>query len=84
MVDGEQDQPRYFADIKSVMDGILGSENQPSSVSSDKPNDGKNLSDFEVKIAPDETNGVPFTSEKQNTAAEDELHAAAAENNDER
>ena len=66
------------------MDGVLGSENQARTVSSAKPNDGKNPSDFEVNVAPDETNGVPFTSEKQNTAAEDERHDAAAENNDEK
>lgn len=65
------------------MDGTLGSENHSSTVSSVNPDDGKNLSDFVVKIAPDETNGVPSTSETQNMAAEDERHAAA-ENGDER
>ena len=42
--------------------------------------EGQNLNDFEVKIAPEETNGVPFTNGKQHVDAGKD----APENADER
>ena len=62
------------------MDSTLESDNQLRTVSSVNPDDGNNPSDFEVKIAPDETNGVPSTSEKENMAAEDERQTAETDN----
>lgn len=63
------------------MDGTAGSDNQPRNVSPLKPDDGKNLSDIEVKIIPDQTDGALATSEKQNMAVTGHDHK---ENNDER
>ena len=68
------------------MDGTSGSDpadNRPRNVSPVKPDDGKNLSDIEVTIMPDQKNGVLDKSEKQNVAAVGDDHNTA-EDNDER
>jgi len=70
------------------MDGTSGldpAENQPRNKSPVKPDDGKNLSDIEVKVIPDQTNGVLDKSEKQNVAAAGDDHSTAErEDNDQR
>ena len=68
------------------MDGAAGTalaDNQQRTVSPIEPDDGKNLSDIEVKVIPDQTKGVPSKSEKQNTAAAVGDHNTA-EDKDER
>jgi len=68
------------------MDGTSGSdpaENQARNKSPVKPDDAKNLSDIDVKIIPNQTNGALDKSEKQNVAAAGDDHSTA-ENNDPR
>lgn len=61
------------------MDGTTGKYRRRSE-SPVNPVEGQNLNDFEVKIAPEETNGVPFANGKQHVEAGEE----APENDDER
>lgn len=68
------------------MDRTSGSglaDNQLRTVSPVEPDDGKNLSDIEVKVIPDQTKDVPSKSEKQNAAAAVGNHNTA-EDKDER
>ncbi|KAL9972823.1 hypothetical protein ACROYT_G019202 [Oculina patagonica] len=60
------------------MDGTVGSY-RPRSESPVNFVDGQNLNDFEVKIAPDEVNGVPMANGKQHGGVGDNT----AENDDE-
>lgn len=61
------------------MEGTTG-KYRPRSESPVNPVEGQNLNDFEVKIAPEETNGVPFANGKQHVGAKED----APENVDER
>ena len=56
-------------------------DNQPRNVSPVKPDNGKNPSDIEVKIIPDQKDDALATSEKQNIAAAGDDHK---KNKDER
>ena len=57
-------------------------DNHPRNVSPVKPDDGKNLSDIDVKVLPDQTNGALDKSEKQNVAAVGVDHNTTEENNE--
>lgn len=59
------------------MDGTIGTYRSRSE-SPVEPVDGQNLNDFEVKIAPDEMNGIPSANGKH-VAGDD-----TAKNDDER
>ena len=61
------------------MDGTTG-KYRPRSESPVNFVEGQNLNGFEVKIAPEETNGAPFANGKQHVGDEE----AAPENVDER
>lgn len=61
------------------MDGTIG-KYRPGSESPVNSVEGQNLNDFEVKIAPEETNGAPFANGKQHVGAGEDAH----ENVDER